>query len=205
VAPRFACCRCGEDALEAALGGEPQPGLVLTDWWALARRPDAARGFEHVVAIDPAPFEGMDELARGGCEGSGPGGRGYLHLAWGAPEADFARQCLSRDWDLRGAVASIWRALREDAGSDGLRAVLAGPGRHQRTPEVAGRCVAVLCELGLCEWGGDLAAPELRVVSSERTELERSRVFRACAERHQEGIRFLQSRAQEIGAQAQAC
>jgi hypothetical protein len=200
--PRFACCRCGEDGLEAVLAdGEARPGLVLTDWWALARRPDAAGGFAHVVAIDPPPFEEHDELVRTGREGA----RGHLHLAWGAAELEFSLRCLARDWDLRGAVAEIWRTLNAAGvgtalGAAELRQALGGAGRHPRTPEVAGRCVAVLCELGLCEWSGDLTAPELRVVSSKRTELERSQVYRACAERHQEAIRYLRGRPQESAA-----
>src|SRR5262249_51818480 len=46
AAPRIACGRCGSDALDSALGvSQEEPaaaGLVLTDWHALARRPDAA-------------------------------------------------------------------------------------------------------------------------------------------------------------------
>lgn len=210
-APLFACCRCGDEALDSvfpeAEPGDSGSGLVLTDWWALARRRDAARAFSHVVVIDPAPFEGLEELVRGAC-GDGAFGRGYLHLAWGRAEVDFAELCHGRDWDLRGAISEIWRSLSEagGAGGEALRDVLSGAGSHPRTPEVAGRCLAVLCELGLCEWSGDVAGPELRVVSSSQTELERSQVYRACAERHQEGIRYLRSRAQESGAAAQtAC
>jgi hypothetical protein len=202
AAPRFACCRCGDAALDAALGDQAQPGLVLTDWWALARRRDAVRAFTHVVAIDPAPFEGLEDIVRGGRSF----GAGYLHLAWGPSELEFAEGCAARDWDLRGAIARIWRGLdgARTVGGEDLRAALSGAGRHPRTPEVAGRCLAVLCELGLCEWGGDLTAPELSVVSSERTELERSQVFRACAERHQEASKYLRSRAQESAASAAA-
>jgi hypothetical protein len=80
-----------------------------------------------------------------------------------------------------------------------LRELLAGPGRHSRTPEVAARCVAVLSELGLCEWRPDRTNPALGVLSSKETKLERSRAYVACAARHTEGLRYLRARAQLSG------
>jgi single-stranded-DNA-specific exonuclease len=190
--PLIACGRCGGGALDRALGGEDAgPGLVLADWSSLARRPAGPARFQHVVLIDPPPFEALDGLAAAGT--------GYIHLCWGRSEVELAERCLGFEWRLRGAIEHIWRGLERaggEAGGDALRELLAGPGRHPRAPEVAGRCIAVLVELGLCEWTPVDAAPRLRVLSSERTELERSRVFGACEARHQEGIRFLQSRAQ---------
>ncbi len=50
--------------------------------------------------------------------------------------------------------------------------------------------------LVLVEWTADRAAPAARVLSSERTDLGRSRAYGACIARHQEAIRFLQARAQ---------
>jgi single-stranded-DNA-specific exonuclease len=190
AAPVLACCRCGDEALEIAFGVEGA-GLVLADWGALARRPSSATRFAHVVMVDPPPFEQIDELAR-----IGPG---YLHMAWGQPEADLAERCLAMEWEPRGAVEQIWRLLIKangEAAGDELRALLAGPSEFPRTPEVAARAIAVLDELGLCEWSGDRAAPALRVLSSERTELQRSRAYGACVARHEEGKRFLRSRAQ---------
>ena len=74
--------------------------------------------------------------------------------------------------------------------------MLAGASEFPRAPEVAGRAVSVLAELGLCEWRPDSAAPALRVLSSEQTQLERSRSYGACVARHEEAKRFLRSRAQ---------
>jgi hypothetical protein len=193
-APLVACARCGADALDAALGPEGSeqpagPGLALADWGALARRPAAARRFQHVVLVDPPPFEQLEELALSGS--------GYAHLAWGAPELELAERCLAQEWEPRGAVEQIWRPLAKvegEASGEELRALLAGPGHHPRPPEVAGRAVAVLTELGLCEWSPEPAPAALRVVSSEQTELERSRAYGACVARHQEGKRFLRDR-----------
>jgi hypothetical protein len=199
--PRVACSRCGTDALDQALGeGSKAPaGLALADWGALSQRPAAPPGFRHVVLIDPPPFERDELLARAGRPGAGPFGAGFLHLAWGASEVELAERCISYEWQPRGAIEQIWRVLGKSGGEatgESLRALLAGPGHHPRPPEVAARCVRVLSELGLCEWRPDGAAPALRVLSSERTELERSRAYAACVARHQEAMRFLRNRAQ---------
>jgi single-stranded-DNA-specific exonuclease len=187
--PVLACCRCADAALERAFATDGA-GLVLSDWGALARRPDAIAGFAHVVLVDPPPFAALEELAR-----LGPG---YVHLAWGAPEAELALRCLALEWEPRGAVEQIWRLLVKRGGEargEELRALLAGAGKYSRTPEVAARCVAILEELALCEWTPDSGAPGLRVLSSVQTKLERSRSYGACVARHEEAKQFLRSRA----------
>jgi hypothetical protein len=195
----IACGRCGDAGLDAALGPASAattapPGLVLADWGALGRRPGAASRFRHVVLIDPPPFERVDALARAGA--------GFLHLAWGGAELELARRCAGFEWELRGGVTQIWRSLAKSGGEaegERLRALLAGPGEHSRSPEVAARCIAALSELGLCEWRPDRAAPVLRVLSSEETKLERSRAYGACVARHQEAIAYLRARATPSG------
>ena len=189
----------------------PDTSLVLADWGALARRRDAPRRFQHVVLVDPPPAERLEALARAGlnapwetvpANAAAPrpfAPAGYLHLAWGGAEVELARRCLAAEWDLRGPIGELWRGLGEAGGElagERLRELLAGPSRHPRSPEVAAHCLAVLCELGLCQWSAADPAPSLRVLSSERTELERSRAYAACVARHQEADRFLQSRAQ---------
>ena len=192
--PRIACCRCGSDSLDEALRSPDGAALVLVDWSVVARRPDAPRRFRHVVVIDPAPSEAVESLARVDADA-----HGFLHLAYGPAEVQLTERLLGREWDLRASIAEIWRALSESGGeADGpaLRTALAGGSDYPRTPEMAARCMRVLCELGLCEWSGDSANRALRVLSSERTDLGRSRAYGACVARHQEAIRFLQARAQ---------
>ena len=211
--PKVACCRCGEEALDAALGkpgtgGEdaeaelsegPGPGLVLSDWGALARRPGAAASFQHVVLVDPPPFAQLEALARLGRSGaiaSGPVA-GFMHLAWGPAEAELSERCLELEWEPRGPAEQVWRLLAKAGGQgsgEPLMHLLAGVGDHPRTPEIAARCVAVLVDLGLCEWSADSGPRALRVVSSEHTRLERSRLYVACADRHEEARRYLQSK-----------
>src|SRR5829696_7986129 len=108
--PRIACCRCGAASLDSVLATsrDAGAGLVLVDWTAIAQRPDAARGFRHVVLIDPAPSEALETLVR-----AGPG---YLHLAWGPAELQLTERLLAREWDLRAAIAEIWRGLAEAGG-----------------------------------------------------------------------------------------
>jgi single-stranded-DNA-specific exonuclease len=190
--PRIACCRCGAESLDRALRASEGAGLVLVDWTVVARRPEAPREFRHVVLIDPAPSGALESVARADA--------GFLHLAYGPAEVQLAERLLAREWDLRAAIAEIWRALAEAGGqAEGaeVRSALEGTSDYPRTPETGARCVRVLCELGLWEWLPDRASGALRVLSSERTDLGRSRAYGACIARHQEAVRFLQARAQE--------
>jgi hypothetical protein len=192
--PRIACGRCGVTSLDAALAEPPAAGLVLADWTALAQRPDAARRFRPVVLVDPPPSEALDGLAST-AETAGA----YLHLCWGPAELELTERLLARDWELRAPIGEIWRGLGEAGGeaqSEELRSLLEGDAGYARSPEVAARCVRVLGELGLGEWTCDRGNRILRVLSSERTELARSRAYGACLARHQETVRFLRSRAQ---------
>ena len=186
-----ACGRCDADRLRERLDRLRQSGsgLVVADWAALSREPRVFEGAKHAVLVDPPPFPELEAaVARG---------PGYLHVAWGDAEIEFALRVHDAEWDLGPALRTTYLALRErggEVGGDELVDVLAGGGAHPRTPEVAARCVRVLVELGLaaCELdGGDR---RLRVVSSQGTELERSRAYVAYRGRHEEGRRFLSSR-----------
>jgi single-stranded-DNA-specific exonuclease len=188
------CARCRGETIAAAEREvlDDDRGLVLADWGVLAREPCLARRFEHVVLVDPPPFPHLEALAARG--------EGYVHIAWGEAELDFALKVHDAEWSVRGALASAFRGLRDAGGEmrdDPLAALLAGDGAHPRTAEQAGRYVRVLTELGLVAWQPDDAGGTLRVVSSEHKELERSSAYVAYGARHQEGRRFLsrQSRA----------
>jgi hypothetical protein len=98
---------------------------------------------------------------------------------------------------MRRPLRAVFRGLHKAESAEGpeLRKALAGDGEHLHGPELAARCVRVLGGLGLCEWRTNGGAPVLRVLSSERTELGRSRAYAACVARHQEATTYLQSRA----------
>ncbi len=161
--------------LEASLAGVAADSLAVASWAALARRPELAEPYIHLVVVDPPPVaEGLAVLTRGA---------GFAHLAWGAPEAEFALGCSHLELDLRGQLAVLWRAFGQRGGLAGvdLEGVLRGPGAHPRAGALAGRLLRVLAEVALIEV--DVEAREVVVTSTEQTSLEHSPAFRAYAAR----------------------
>jgi single-stranded-DNA-specific exonuclease len=188
-AASIACHRCGDGEI-ARLAGKAEAGLAVVDFGALERAPELAAAFEHVVLVDP-PRSAADETRTGlPCADGGPG---FLHVLWTEAEVGFATEALAEQWPGREAIAACFRALRglDEAGGRGLREALSGTGNHPLCPEACARRFRVLSELGLVR--GVLAggAGAVRVVSSERTELQRSAAFRAYGERLSEAQQFL--------------
>jgi hypothetical protein len=161
--------------LETIVAGLAPGGLAVASWTAIAAEPAVARGFDHLVALDPPPGGRADPVLRAGPR---------AHLAWGPAEAEFALLVYRAELDLRPVLKDVYRALRAlapDAGPHALEAALAGAGRFPRSPESCARLLAVLDELGLVELA--LAERRCRVREGARADLERSSVYRACAER----------------------
>jgi single-stranded-DNA-specific exonuclease len=164
---------------KTGIRGVADTPLAVCAWPALLRDPGIAAEFAHVVAVDPPIHAG----AQAGLAAL-PGG-GFAHMAWGAPEVDFARAVARASLDLRPSLIGIYRALRERAvaGAD-LERVLRGDGVHPRTPELAARLVRVLRELGLVAYERDGAGhPACRVLDAPKTALEKSAAYRAYAAR----------------------
>jgi single-stranded-DNA-specific exonuclease len=185
----IACHRCGGQEIER-LAGKAESGLAVADYGALERVPGLAAAFEHVVLVDP-PRDAEDELRVGlPC---GDGGTGFLHLLWADAEIDFAAKALAEQWPSRGTVASTFRALKEqgECGGEDLRNALTGAGRYPLCPEACARRFRVLNELGLVQGAPQGGAGVVRVVSSEKTELQRSASFCAYGERLSEAQQFL--------------
>ncbi len=166
--------------LAARLGG-----FALCSWHSLADDPDLARPYTHVVALDPPMSVRQREAAAAGR------GDGFVHLAWGPAELRFSQQILEQEFGLRASLAALYRSLRDRDSTAGeeLEAVLRGDGTHARSARMAGREVRVLSELGFVSLDRDL--PALRVVSTERTELDRSPAFRAYEKRLEDGQTYL--------------
>jgi single-stranded-DNA-specific exonuclease len=189
-AARIACHRCGGEAI-AALTARADGGLALTDYAALAREPELAEPFEHVVMIDP-PCERADEdrcrEARSGAE------PGFLHRLWTDAEQSFAVSASDEQHASRAVVGGVFRRLREanEVGGPELRQALAGSGAHPLCPEAAARCLRVLTELGLVAGQPSSGAGSVGVVSSEGTDLERSAAFRAYRANHSEAVPYLE-------------
>jgi hypothetical protein len=181
-----ACGRCVGGPLERAAG---ERGLVLADWDALARAPASAAAFTHVVVVDPPPFPYLEEAIRGARGG------GFLHPVWGDSERRLAFAVLNEQLGLRAQLSATYRGLRGEPRSGAeLLAALRGDGRFPRSPELAGRCLRVLDDLGLTDGKPSAGAGAVGVVSSETTELTRSLAFRAYAARHEEARRYLERR-----------
>jgi single-stranded-DNA-specific exonuclease len=185
----IACHRCGDEEI-ARLVGKADAGLAVVDYAALERSPELACAFEHVVLVDP-PRSALDEMRAGlPCADGRPG---FLHVLWSEAEVEFATKALAEQWPGREAVASGFRALREAGEASGhtLREALAGTGNHPLCPEASARRFRVLAELGLVQGAPEGGAGVVRVVSSEKTELQRSAAFRAYGERLSEAQAFL--------------
>ncbi|HMJ33731.1 MAG TPA: single-stranded-DNA-specific exonuclease RecJ [Baekduia sp.] len=151
-------------------------GYSICSWDALERDPALADAYTHVVALDPPLHPDHEALLLAG------GPEGMAHLAWGDPELRFGRDVLHRDLALRPSLVAAYRALRDGA------ALAAALGDRAVAP--AGRLLAVLVELGLVELDG---AGGVSVPPAQPTDLERSPAFRAAAQRHAEGLRWLTS------------
>jgi single-stranded-DNA-specific exonuclease len=166
-------------------------GVVLADAVALEADPDLAAGFEHIVLVDPPAFAHIEELAILGT----PAG-GFAHLAWGEAEHRFALAMLDEQLARRATLIALFRDLREAGAVSGpeLLSALRGSGQHPRSPETAARCLCVLLELGLAQGSTAAGAGSVGVVSSEKTDLERSDAYRAYGARHEEGQRYLRRR-----------
>ena len=166
-------------ALERRVGG-----FAVTSWAALEDDPGLAEPFMHVVAVDPPTRPLLDH----------PSGEGWTHLAWGAPELDFALHIHEWDFALRDPLTAVYRALRaaRAACGESCETVLRGEGPQPRSAALAGRLVRVLTELGLVAL--DREGPALEVAESpQRTALERSTAFTAYQRRFEDGRQYLTS------------
>ena len=185
----IACHRCGDEEI-ARLQERGTAGLALIDYGALERAPELAAGFEHVVLVDPPRDEPDVVRAALPCSDSGVG---FLHALWTDAEREFAAQCLAEQWATREGVAATYRALRQTGDARGcrLRQALAGAGAHPLCPEAGARRFRVLRELGLLQGSPEGGDGVVRVVSSVRTDLQRSAAFRAYSDRLAEDQQFL--------------
>jgi hypothetical protein len=141
------------------------------------------------VAVDPPPHAHVRALA------DQLPGDGWTHLAWGGAELELARRVLTWELDLRAQLADVYRALRAPGShatvsGDELARILHGPGAQPRSGAVAGRLLRVLWELNLVAVATDPLCVTVPPVAG-RTELERSRAFRAYSERHRAGLAHL--------------
>ena len=171
------------------IGGlqERAGGFALASHAALARDPQLADAFPHLVVLDPPSHPDEDARMRHGPAGA------YTHLCWGAAELRFAQQIHESEHALRAALVPLYRALRDHGGAAGeeLEALLRGDGTHGRSVAQATRLVVILTELGLVSLDRNL--PAFAVVDVGRTELDRSPTYQAAMQRYEDGRRWLKA------------
>ena len=94
--------------LERTIAAMAPAGLAVVSWESLARRPELARPFAHLLAMDPPPVPaGVDLLA-------GAPGEGFAELAWGPAETEFTLGYWRHQLDLRGPLAALWPEVAQE-------------------------------------------------------------------------------------------
>ncbi|MGB2710090.1 MAG: hypothetical protein WBC33_01130, partial [Conexibacter sp.] len=166
-------------------------GFALCSHAALARAPQLAAGFRHLVALDPPALPSQDACMRAG---GSTGTASFTHLTWGAAELRFAQQIHESEHALRASLVPLYRALREHgtAAGEELERLLRGEGAHGRSATLAARLLGTLAELGLISLDRELAV--VTVIEAERTALDRSATFQAARKRYEDGLRWLNGR-----------
>jgi single-stranded-DNA-specific exonuclease len=158
-------------------------GFSLIAAASLEQAPETVSRFPQIVVLDPPTSAAIDAIVRAE--------DGHTHLAWGEAELRFAEQMHEQEYRLRDSLVALYRSLRLRGRVTGeeLERLLRGEGPHGRPARVAGRLVRVLVELALVSLDRNL--PALSVASSAPTSLERSPTYRACLQRYEDGLRFL--------------
>ncbi|MEA2309759.1 MAG: single-stranded-DNA-specific exonuclease, partial [Thermoleophilaceae bacterium] len=183
------CCHAGRRraGLEQVIGGIVRavgdggvdcPALV--GWDDLVERPDLARPYRHLVALDPPLDEEAVQVVAGGAATAG-GQAGVLHLGWGEAEVAFTLAFARAELDLRPLVTTLYRALRHRPG-EALEPLLTATGAG---PRASARAVRVLAELGLATVERSHGAVVCRLTTAERTRLELSATYTSCQARLQ--------------------
>ena len=189
VAVLCANARARSGHLEGRLGG-----FALCSYAALARDPAMASAYTHVVLLDPPALAGEQAAALAGAAGQ------MAHLAWGSPELRFASHIHELEYGLRAPLTELYRELRDRGGAVGeeFEAALRGGAPIERSPALAGRMLRVLAEVDLVSL--DRERREVSVVAGARVELAGSCAYRLYERQHEEGRRFLKSRAGQPAA-----
>jgi hypothetical protein len=174
-------------------------GFALASYNAFERGALAADDFRHVVLLDPPSDE---QALHAMSSGAGPHSR--LYLGYGTPEVRFAVHIHEQEYGLRDPLAACYRALRDGGGAAGreLEAVLRGAAPRARSPELAGRLLAVLTEIDLVELDRERAAAttiprEGAQAARQRATLDDSPAYRGYRQRHEDGLRYLGSRTRQ--------
>jgi len=156
-------------------------GFALSSWALLLASPLLADRFTHLVALDPPASAAAERLLASGPVGS------FAHQLWGPAELRFSLDEIERNADLRGSLASVYRALRDSPQLPLLDQLRSGD--PQRSPAEMALIITVLGELELASFDG--AKLELLAETPDRRELEVSSAFRENARAAEEAKEWL--------------
>lgn len=156
-------------------------GFALTSWPLLVQQPALAGRFTHLVALDPPVSAAAQSLLADGPAGS------FAHQLWGPAELRFTLDEIERNGDLRGSLASVYRALRDSPELPLLEQLRSGD--QLRTPIQMALIVRVFEQLELASF--DRHRLDLVAERVERRELEASPLFAQNARECEEAIAWL--------------
>ena len=155
------------------------------------RRSNAARRAPPAFATSSCSTRPAGEAQRARALAGAPGSRTVM--AWGSAELRFAEHIHEQEYGLRDPLAACYRTLRDRGGAAGsdLEAALRGDGPQQRSPELAGRLLRILTEIGLIELDPERAAAA--VTERRRVSLEDSAAYREYERRRLDGLTSLRA------------
>lgn len=176
-------------------------GVLLFEYPLLEIHPQLTSGYQNVATLDPVAAERARDCLLSG--------EGLLHDLAGPDEFAFCERAISHRYEMTSELRDLFRQLldaeRKEAagrgeagGSDAVglsgesaRSVLSGGERSPRAPERAALLIRVLQEVSLIQLDGKGDAHGLRVVSSEKVNLEDSPTFDCESKRGKEQSEFL--------------
>lgn len=142
-------------------------GFALSSWKLLLADSSLVEPFTHLVALDPPSSAEAELLMTCGPAGS------YAHQLWGPAELRFTLDEIDRNTDLRGSLASVYRALRDSPELPLLDQLRSGD--ENRAPAEMALIIRVLDQLQLASFDG--SALTLPTEAPRRRELDESAAF----------------------------
>ncbi|MCL4472480.1 MAG: single-stranded-DNA-specific exonuclease RecJ [Actinobacteria bacterium] len=186
----MASSRCSSRILSERLrrlqSGEPS--MMLADFATVTANPELAGHFKHLALVDP-PWNRrvFDDITAAAPEA-------FVHLFYCSDEVQFTGKVLEHEYDLRGQSTRVYKHLetgiKYPLDETTERLLLAG-GKYLRQPVMIARCIRILEELSLVSVEDGADGPMMSLLAAERTELDRSAVYKATQSFYRECSQFL--------------
>jgi len=159
-------------------------GVELVSWSQVRRHPELTSHATNLIALDPPPSADLLELVV-------RTGQGWLHIAWGPAEIEFAAKILRSELSIDQQLRGLYAQLR-DAGEDAFQVLerSAFTGTDSQLVEPVLRAAQILEECGLIELNFD--QPRC-TVNHVKVKLDDSATYRQTVRDLEEGELFLQA------------